>query len=131
MFNNKAILYYRLSTPNVLGLCVGFYPPTIFDSIDKSDLNFLEEKKANNEKNCYECLREKADVRGLEIVDEVIVCEENDTTARHGWRKAVALALANEADSIVVLGATSVAPSKGPFNDAKKALATLGIRIVD
>ena len=88
------------------------------------------ERKAATQKALYERVLHEAAIRRQKVVGEVIACEDNDTTARDGWRKVVEVALANKAGCIMVWNSWHVVAGKGPFRKAREALEMLGIRLI-
>ena len=126
---SKVVLYYLIPINNEFKVQMGFYTPKIFDECYSADI-FLAASKADNQKALFERLRDKAAIRCMEVVGEVIVCEDNDTIARDGWRKAVDVALANKAGCIMVWDSWHAVAGKAPFREAREALDALGIRLI-
>lgn len=132
MCNNRVILYARcfgdtrkrlIKTlhPDVNGVMdVRFSTTSVPNELDLAGQGMTMQ---------YKNLRECANFRNLEIVDEVIVCEPNDTMARAGWREAVRLALEKDADTIAVINSSCVSRDDSMFKRMKEGLALLGIHI--
>lgn len=133
MSKKKAIIYYCNSTKTGVRCekrvctCEDGSKRLEFYSVSNSGLPDTRDTITEEQ---YSTLCSVAESMELEVVDDVVVYEPTYSLDRPGWRKAVGLALLNNADIILVLNSMHVTNKRVEYRTLTQGLNSMGVKIV-